>query len=188
MENQDIYNIYKLYKEEYYKDELGDFKDPERELEYYGYRNSSPDSRPARSEEPYEEREYSVEEHREDEGKRVYYLYKGEKFIDDYYARSSEDKVAAIEVLARRNGISPREIEGYYGEENAENVGGESRGFSIGNELFDLYSNLDRDARTRSGASVSEELKMIIDELKEIVSRAEQFGSKFDLIKQLRLD
>jgi hypothetical protein len=72
--------------------------------------------------------------------------------------------------------------------ENAEDAGGGAGDFSIGSELFNLYSNLDREARTRSGSLVSEELKMIMDELDDIVRRAEQFGSKFDLIKQLRLD
>jgi hypothetical protein len=74
------------------------------------------------------------------------------------------------------------------GEENAEDAGGGAGDFSIGSELFNLYSNLDQEARTRSGSLVSEELKTIIDELDDIVRRAEQFGSKFDLIKQLRLD
>jgi hypothetical protein len=72
--------------------------------------------------------------------------------------------------------------------EDAEDAGGGAGDFSIGSELFNLYSNLDREARTRSGSLVSEELKMIMDELDDIVRRAEQFGSKFDLIKQLRLD
>lgn len=57
--------------------------------------------------------------------------------------------------------------------ENAEDVRGESGGFSIRNELLNLYSNLDQEARTQSGASVSEELKMIIDELDDIVNKAE---------------
>lgn len=77
------------------------------------------------------------------------------------------------------------------GEENAEDAedaGGGTGDFSIRNELFNLHSNLDQEARTRSGSLVSEELKTIIDELDDIVRRAEQFGSKFDLIKQLRLD
>ena len=74
------------------------------------------------------------------------------------------------------------------GEENAGDAGGGTGDFSIGSELFNLYSNLDREARTRSGSLVSEELKTIIDELDVIVRRAERFGSKFDLIKQLRLD
>lgn len=113
MENQDIYNIYNLYKEGYYKDELGDFKDPEREREFYNPSGDSEASLHVRSEEPYERQEYSVEEHREDDGRGVYSLYKGNIFVDDYYARSSENKADAIRVLARRNSISPSEIEGY---------------------------------------------------------------------------
>ena len=48
----------------------------------------------------------------------------------------------------------------------------EQAGFSIGNEFYKLYTELDPNAKTKTGARGSDELKLIIDELQDIVQTA----------------
>ena len=50
----------------------------------------------------------------------------------------------------------------------------ENINYSIANDLYNLYVNLDPTAKTKSGALVSEVLKDIINELNDIVSSAER--------------
>jgi hypothetical protein len=66
-----------------------------------------------------------------------------------------------------------------------------SRGDSIGSSLYNLYTDLAPDAKTKSGARVSDVLKDIIDELKDIVAEAENDRSPEALTKlvgKLKLD
>jgi len=64
--------------------------------------------------------------------------------------------------------------------------------FSIGNELYNLYTNLDPKAKTKSGALVSEVLKNILDEYVHIIDRAKQNADQPEvielLLQQLSLD
>jgi len=60
-------------------------------------------------------------------------------------------------------------------------------GSSIGDMLYDLLTSLDRDAKTRSGAMVSDVLKDIIDELNDIVNNAERSSVK-ELVSRLKMD
>lgn len=64
--------------------------------------------------------------------------------------------------------------------------------FSIGNELHNLYTNLDPKAKTKSGALVSEVLKDILDEYVQIINRAKQNADQPEviqaLLRQLSLD
>jgi len=60
-------------------------------------------------------------------------------------------------------------------------------GSSIGDMLYDLLTSLDRDAKTRSGAMVSDVLKDIIDELNDIVENAKR-SSVQELVSRLKMD
>ena len=64
--------------------------------------------------------------------------------------------------------------------------------FSIGNELYNLYTNLDPKTKTKSGALVSEVLKNILDEYVQIIDRAKQNADQPEviesLLRQLSLD
>jgi hypothetical protein len=64
-------------------------------------------------------------------------------------------------------------------------------GSSIGDMLYDLLTSLDRDAKTRSGAMVSDVLKDIIDELNDIVENAERSSDSpevQELVSRLKMD
>jgi hypothetical protein len=57
--------------------------------------------------------------------------------------------------------------------------------------LYDLLTSLDRDAKTRSGAMVSDVLKDIIDELNDIVGNAERSSDSpevQELVSRLKMD
>jgi hypothetical protein len=57
--------------------------------------------------------------------------------------------------------------------------------------LYDLLTSLDRDAKTRSGAMVSDVLKDIIDELNDIVENAERSSDSpevQELVSRLKMD
>lgn len=75
-----------------------------------------------------------------------------------------------------------------------ERVLREQAGFSIADELYKLYTEIDPSARTKSGASVIQSLKFILDELEEIVKTAEmRQGDQPEevlasLIRNLKLD
>ena len=61
--------------------------------------------------------------------------------------------------------------------------------FSIANELYNLYTNLSPNAKTKTGALVSEILKDILNELNDIVNAAERDPQQLsNLIKQLKFD
>lgn len=47
---------------------------------------------------------------------------------------------------------------------------------SIGNELYKLYTELEPNAMTKSGARASEVLKMILDELNEVVDKHKRYA------------
>jgi hypothetical protein len=57
--------------------------------------------------------------------------------------------------------------------------------------LYGLLTSLDRDAKTRSGAMVSDVLKDIIDELNDIVENAERSSDSpevQELVSRLKMD
>lgn len=138
MENQDTYNIYKLYKEGF-----DDVMSRRREAEREGYKdpyeyheNPSPlQSRPKR---PERGSEYSLELDR-DGHRYVINLVKNGTPIDEYRARSSERpaeaKVAAKNYFEQEYGIS---IDDGY-EENAEDAGGGSMRGYMEDELIGTF-------------------------------------------------
>mgnify|MGYP001548147088 CR=1 FL=1 len=64
--------------------------------------------------------------------------------------------------------------------------------FSVGNELFNLYTQIDPEAMTKSGAKVVEVLRNILNEFDEIVQQAKENSDNpeaiHNLIKQLEID
>lgn len=68
----------------------------------------------------------------------------------------------------------------------------EQAGFSIGNELYKLYTELEPNAKTKSGARVSDVLKSILEELQDVVqsakSNADQPEVLHSLLQKLSLD
>lgn len=71
----------------------------------------------------------------------------------------------------------------------------EQAGFSIGNELYKLYTEVDPNAKTKTGAKVSDELKLIMKELEDIVQTASRNRAGDEpekvltfLIQQLSID
>lgn len=65
---------------------------------------------------------------------------------------------------------------------------------SIGGELYKLYTELGPEAKTKSGARVSDVLKMILDELNDTVDMAKRYADKEpwealqELLTKLALD
>lgn len=68
----------------------------------------------------------------------------------------------------------------------------EQSGFSIGNELYKLYTELEPSAKTKSGARVSDVLKSILEELNDVVQSAQNNADQPEvlhtLLKRLALD
>jgi hypothetical protein len=60
-----------------------------------------------------------------------------------------------------------------------------SHNASVYSMLENLYTNLSPDAKTRQGGSVSEALKDVINEFKEIVSNAKRTSDSPDAIQYL---
>lgn len=63
--------------------------------------------------------------------------------------------------------------------------------YSIGNELYELYTSIDPESKTRSGAKVTDVLRDILDELNDIVNNAERQSDSeeiAELVRKLKMD
>ena len=63
--------------------------------------------------------------------------------------------------------------------------------YSIGNELYELYTSIDPESKTRSGAKVTDVLRDILDELNDIVNNAERQSDSeeiAELVRKLKTD
>lgn len=70
-------------------------------------------------------------------------------------------------------------------------TGGADTSYSIGNELYELYTSIDPESKTRSGAKVTDVLRDILDELNDIVNNAERQSDSeeiAELVRKLKMD
>jgi DNA-binding transcriptional regulator GbsR (MarR family) len=70
-------------------------------------------------------------------------------------------------------------------------IEGADTSYSIGNELYELYTSIDPESKTRSGAKVVDVLKDILDELNDILDNAERQSDSeeiAELVRKLKMD
>lgn len=113
MENQDVYNIYRVYKEGYFGNEDRQSEmDPHRAHEYYGSGVEEPPQstikRPgSTSRPPYTIKRYS----RDDAGRWEYGLLRGGKEIDSYIQRSRDTESDVKNYFIDKHNIDRSDIE-----------------------------------------------------------------------------